>query len=85
MARPNEVHSFPLIVDSPCEKDSLMQAGSLHLLSQRCSFRAVANNKQSSFRYARQHCVPGRNCQSVALAGPQPSDDANHGSTGRNS
>jgi hypothetical protein len=85
VACPNDVHPFLLIVDSPCEDDSLMQAGSLHLLSQRHSFRAIADKKQSSFRYARQHCVPGRNCQSVALAGPQPSDDANHGSTGRNS
>ena len=46
----------------PAKHDSMMQSGSLYLLSQRRSFRAVSDNKQSSFRYARQDGVPRRNC-----------------------
>jgi hypothetical protein len=45
-----DIHSFPLVVDSSCEHDSMMQSRSLYLPSQRRPFRAVADNNQSSFR-----------------------------------
>ena len=61
LARTN-IHSFALVVDSPCKHDSIMQSGSLYLPSQRRPFRAVSDNKQSSFRHARQDGVPRRNC-----------------------
>ena len=61
MACPYDIHSFPLIFDSPCKQDSMLQSGSLYLPSQCRSFRTISDNKQSSFRYVRQDGVPRRN------------------------